>query len=500
MAQKDDLRKEREQSARFKAALIEAFGDAIRRPTSARLGYEDSQGSRFVQVPTDRTGEPEKYYFHEAGGTSFQGEAFLQPGALQSWQIRYGTPIKIRKDPVNGEWEIIGLDTRYAAQFFKGTAQDDGVFVPYNKLAPGMLTQTNPSSMKAQVLSGAYRIGNEWKFVETQETIDWSIAPNNSNVPTNNTKARLALVQLNFTTKALSYKYGDEFPSSLTNEQVFSLDEAGVNHPYLPATDDGHFRCGYIRLVSGMQRITRGAHIWNVQDYLTLSSETNLAEIHKDFTFPDLHDAKIRGGLDASRPATPQGFGDIWWSPDGNAGLGALYITNLAGTAWQEFEPDGSNIDLDDLNDVDAPAPLNNQALVWNSGTNTWQPQTIARFLDDLIDVNATGPTNDQIIAYSTGAAAWTLRNGIFSLNDLTDVDLTVPVPQLGSIIVNNGSGFWFVLLKGATNNQVLTVDSTATYGIKWTNNFLPEYILTDENGDVMLDDDGNVLSINYQD
>lgn len=259
-----------EQLQRFKEALSKTLGDAIRKPQGRRLGFMDANGATYLNVPQTRSDQPNKYYFHEAGGTTFQGEAFLQPGALASWQIRYGMPIRVRIDPLSGEWEIIGIDSRFAAQFTQGSAQDDGVYIPYEKLAPGMLTQTDPPTMAARVLSAAYDNpnGTGWKWIQTQNTVDWSEAPYNANVPTTPLKARIVLVQLNYATGLLEYIYGTEFPASMPFEQVYTLNTTLGDNSLLPLTQAGRYRCGYIKLINGMDRILRRQHIWTVQQYL----------------------------------------------------------------------------------------------------------------------------------------------------------------------------------------------------------------------------------------
>lgn len=263
-----DKQKDNEQLNKFKEKLKVVLGNSIKKPSAARLGYRDSTGATYLQVPQERTDQPNRYYFHEAGGTSFQGEAFLQPGALSPWQIRFGTPIRVRRDPLSGEWEIVAIDSRYAVQYFNGMEQDDGIFMPYEKLAPGMLTQTEPLTMKARVLAGAYRVGDDWKYIETQETVNFGIAPYNANIPTTVNKAKAVLVQLNFATELLEYKYGAEIPSSLNFVQAYQVNKTLGDNSILPTPDANKFRCGYLRLVYGMDRINRRGNIWTLQEYL----------------------------------------------------------------------------------------------------------------------------------------------------------------------------------------------------------------------------------------
>jgi hypothetical protein len=256
-----------EQLHRFEETAKIIIGDVWRKPQSARLGYQADDGTTHVIVEQERTDQPFKYYFSEAGGTSFQGEAFLLPGALAKWQIKFNAPILIKKNVLNGEWEIIGIDSRWAAQFFDGSDQDDGVIISYPKLGPGLLTQTNPPSMRALVLDGAYNSGGVLRYHETQSTIDWT---DSAYIPTGNLRQRYVLVQIALNTGLLTYKYGSEIASSLTPVQTYKQNLALGGDAILPALDENNFRCGYIRLIHGMVRITK-ANIWSIQDYLLLS-------------------------------------------------------------------------------------------------------------------------------------------------------------------------------------------------------------------------------------
>lgn len=258
------------QNERFKAALRQVLGDTLKKPIGVRLGFLNDNGEAFLEVPRQRSDEPQKYYFHEGGGTTFQGEAFLQPGALPNWMIRFGTPVQIKKDPLSREWEIIALDSRYGAQYFIGTDNDDGVFIPYNKIAPGMLTQTVPASMKARVLEAAYSSNGALRWYQAQETVDWSVAPYSANVPTTNLRQVFTLVQIAYSTGILSYKYGLQVPSSWSNQQAYDANLTAGDDSILPSVDPDNFRSGYVKLIAGMTRITRSDNIWAIQDYLSL--------------------------------------------------------------------------------------------------------------------------------------------------------------------------------------------------------------------------------------
>lgn len=265
----EDQRKDREQLQRFEESLKTTIGDAIRKPISARLGYQDENGLILVKVPSTRSDQPNRYYFHEAGGTSFQGEAWLQPGAVAPWQIRYNMPIRIHKDPLSGEWEIIGVDSRFAQQFLDGVTEEDETIYFYEKLAPGLLTTTTPRSMAARVLPGAYRLGDEFKYIGPLLTVDWGQPPNDANVPTNVMRSRYALVQVDFDAEALSYKYGNEFPKGYSFQQVLDLD--GGTNTYTPQPDPDNFMVGYVELSGGLTTIQR-RNIIPLQQYLSLTS------------------------------------------------------------------------------------------------------------------------------------------------------------------------------------------------------------------------------------
>lgn len=282
----EENRRDQEQLQKFKDAMIKTLGDAIRRPMSARLGYQDSQGRILVKVPDERTDQPNRYYFHEAGGTAFQGEAWLQPGALLPWQIRYNAPIRVKKDALSGEWEIVGVDSRFAQQFFAGVTEEDENLYFYESLAPGLLIATTPPSMAARVLPGAYRVGSEVKYIETLNTVNWSQAPASSNVPTLAVRSRYVMVQVDFENQALSYKYGAEFPSGTSFRQVLAFDNN--TGTYIPNPDPGHFMSGLIELKGGMTVIQR-ANIIPLQQYLTLASTDDAIVVLDNIVTWDAH-------------------------------------------------------------------------------------------------------------------------------------------------------------------------------------------------------------------
>lgn len=62
-----------------------------------------------------------------------------------------------------------------------------------------------------------------------------------------------------------------------------------------------------------------------------------------------------------------------------------------------------SSVVLDDISNVDASAPSNNQVLTWNTAGSKWVAQTlsIANSLDDLTDVVISPATPDQVLSWN---------------------------------------------------------------------------------------------------
>lgn len=265
---KDEFKQLRDEMNKFGKNLKDILGEQIRKPISAKLGYVDEDGNVFVRVPDQRTDQPNKYYFHEIGGSEFQGEAFLQPGALENWQIRFGTPIRVKRDTLSKEWEIVAIDSRYAQQYFEDVDPDEGIITNYPNLQPGLVSQTSPASMQAIVYAGHYTIGSNWYFVQSQLTQDFSESPQNLQIPDQNLRSRWVLVQITPSTGELSYKYGEIIPSSYSPFQVYNRQVNNPNGPtYLPLPDVGKFQCGYIKLTANVTAIYKDA-IWNTQQYL----------------------------------------------------------------------------------------------------------------------------------------------------------------------------------------------------------------------------------------
>lgn len=264
----------------FESNLSKSLGDVIRKPISAILGFKDENGTVNVKVPDSDASQPSTYYFTQSGGQSFMGQAYLRDGVIAEWQLKYGTPIRVKKDVLNDTiWEIIGLDLIYANEFFRGVDSENVDIIPIERIGPGLLTSVQPGSMKAQVLEGYYDIGDTAIWIPTQQTIDWSVAPNITHMPDTG-KARFVLVEINPTTKLLNYKYGDIVPASLTFQNAYQQQEWATTEVVLPQKTSGYFRAGYIKLIGGQTIIDRRS-IWSNQQILgsSINPQTLLSSI-----------------------------------------------------------------------------------------------------------------------------------------------------------------------------------------------------------------------------
>jgi hypothetical protein len=103
-----------------------------------------------------------------------------------------------------------------------------------------------------------------------------------------------------------------------------------------------------------------------------------------------------------------------------------------------------SALDLDDLTDVNAPTPADEQNLSWDSSANHWRPRTA--LLPTLVDAKG------DLLAAST-----------------TDVVARLPV---------------------GSNNHVLTADSAQTLGLKWAAVAAPDRVI-----EVKVFDDATVVT-----
>lgn len=105
---------------------------------------------------------------------------------------------------------------------------------------------------------------------------------------------------------------------------------------------------------------------------------------------------------------------------------------------------------LNDLFDVSVPSPNNLDHLVYNESTGLWeaeaQPEGVF-YLNDLFDVDAPGANDQDHLIYDEASGTWkstpfTDVVGAFYLNDLFDVNAASP-DNLDHLVYNSGTGLW---------------------------------------------------------
>jgi competence ComEA-like helix-hairpin-helix protein len=116
--------------------------------------------------------------------------------------------------------------------------------------------------------------------------------------------------------------------------------------------------------------------------------------------------------------------------------VGAQRITNLveASAPTDAVRYDQlTELELDDLADVEAPAPNDGDVLTWD--TDHWEPQAHAHSINDLEDVDTTdpAPTDGDVLTWDTDH--WEPQTHAHSINDLEDVDTTDPAPTDGDVL-----------------------------------------------------------------
>jgi hypothetical protein len=131
---------------------------------------------------------------------------------------------------------------------------------------------------------------------------------------------------------------------------------------------------------------------------------------------------------------------------------------------------------LDDVGDVTAPTPSDEQALTWDAGSSSWVPKRPVMWIDadakgDLFAASANDVvgrlpvgTNGQVLvadSTQTLGVKWAPvpGGGYVAVDTIWDAK--------GDLAVGTGADTASKLTVGA-NNTVLTADSTQTTGVKW--------------------------------
>jgi hypothetical protein len=98
-----------------------------------------------------------------------------------------------------------------------------------------------------------------------------------------------------------------------------------------------------------------------------------------------------------------------------------------------------SSVVLDDISDIEAATPSNDQVLTWDSSLSKWTPQTFSATvagLDNIGDVNAPSPSSGDYLKWN--GTDWV--NDAISLDELNDT--TVPSPSSGDYLKWNGTAW----------------------------------------------------------
>lgn len=103
---------------------------------------------------------------------------------------------------------------------------------------------------------------------------------------------------------------------------------------------------------------------------------------------------------------------------------------------------------LDDLGDVNAPTPNDNDVLQFNSGTGDWEPSALPADSDELVAISANDTTPDYLVNKLIAGSA---KITVTEVNDGGNEDLEV---DLGSVALNDLSD---VSTAGATAGDIFT-------------------------------------------
>lgn len=109
------------------------------------------------------------------------------------------------------------------------------------------------------------------------------------------------------------------------------------------------------------------------------------------------------------------------------------------------------SLGITSLVDVSSAAPVNGAALVYNSTTEMWGPAVISSEsnitkLDDIPDVTAPSPANNDVLSFDAASQTWIAKPqayaGAISLDNLSDVVATTPSNN-DSLVYDQVSGSW---------------------------------------------------------
>jgi hypothetical protein len=136
---------------------------------------------------------------------------------------------------------------------------------------------------------------------------------------------------------------------------------------------------------------------------------------------------------------------DVYF-PSGEPDIGDVLTYESGG--WTSMPP-GAGGALDDLSDVNAPAPVDQDVLTWDDGAGEWiaqvSPAGGAAYLDDLLDVYFPSgePDIGDVLTYESGGWTSMPGGGALALDDLTDVDAITGLSDQDVLTWDVGSGLW---------------------------------------------------------
>lgn len=253
-----------------------AVGRALEDPIPAFMGWLDEDGVPHVPVENPQPDEIGKYYYTPqystdlldapSFGTAYNTGASPIPDKL----IGFGTPVYVARDRIGGDWYFAGTRPRPTAAA-GGTQPRVEATLGSVVMKSGLLDVASPESMSAIVYEAPYTLNRTTKLIGTLYVADQT-----ANIPATAGQAVYVLVEVDFANEALVYTIGDEFDAALTHAQAWAQDDAGGK--LFPQGAQNRFRSGYIKLISGMNTITRSL-IVAVQEVFTKNDLSNVVTI-----------------------------------------------------------------------------------------------------------------------------------------------------------------------------------------------------------------------------
>lgn len=175
---------------------------------------------------------------------------------------------------------------------------------------------------------------------------------------------------------------------------------------------------------------------------------------------------------------------------------GSITVTELDNTlATSTFMPIGA--ELDDIDNVTAPAPNTGDVLTFSGGAWINAPSaggSVVASLDDLTDVVITSPGDNALLAYDNGSSTWIdqtasdaglatydhTHNTYHNLLGTTHLDTLSGIPIAGDLMYANATPKWGRLAKGADHQFLKMVSGVPT----WSGLSYYQTVIVDPSGD----------------